>query len=51
MHLVVLSIVILGGVGLLCGIVLAIASRLFTVNVDPRIEALESILPAGNCGA
>ena len=29
MHLVLLSIVILGGVGLLCGIALAIASRLF----------------------
>jgi len=50
MHLVLLSIVILGGVGLLCGIALAIASRLFAVNVDPRIEALEKILPKGQCG-
>lgn len=50
MHLVILSIVILGGIGLLCGIVLAIASRLFAVKADPRIEALENILPAGNCG-
>jgi len=50
MQLVVLSIVILGGVGLLCGIALAIASRVFAVNIDLRIEALEKILPGGKCG-
>ena len=50
MQIVVLSIIILGGVGLLCGIALAIASRVFAVNVDPRIEALGKILPGGNCG-
>ena len=50
MELVVLSILILGGVGLLCGLALAIASRVFTVNRDPRIEALEKILAGGNCG-
>lgn len=49
MNMVVLSLIILGGIGLLCGIALAIASRVFAVKVDPRIEALENILPGANC--
>jgi Na+-translocating ferredoxin:NAD+ oxidoreductase RNF subunit RnfB len=48
--IVVVSLVVLGGVGLLCGLMLAVASRLFAVKTDPRIEALENILPGGNCG-
>jgi len=50
MGLVITSLIILGGVGLLCGIALAIASKVFAVKVDPRVEALENILPGGNCG-
>lgn len=50
MKIVVLSTIVLGGVGLLCGIALTVASRVFAVNVDPRIEALENILPGGKCG-
>jgi len=50
MNVVVISLIILGGVGLLCGIALAIASRFFAVKVDPRIEAIENVLPGGNCG-
>jgi len=50
LEIVVLSLIILGGVGLLCGIALAVASRMFAVKTDPRIEALENILPGGNCG-
>ena len=49
-EVVVVSLVILGGVGLLCGVLLAVASRVFAVKTDPRIEALEKILPGGNCG-
>ena len=47
---VVVSLVVLGGIGLLCGVMLAVASRVFAVKTDPRIEALENILPGGNCG-
>ncbi len=50
MSVVVISLIILGGMGLLSGVVLAIASRFFTVEVDPRIEKLEKILPGVNCG-
>lgn len=50
MNIVILSLIILGGVGLLCGVALAIASRVFAVKLDPRIEALANVLPGGNCG-
>ncbi len=50
MSIVVVSLIILGGMGLLSGVVLAIASRFFAVEVDPRIEKLEKILPGVNCG-
>jgi len=50
MDVVILSLIILSGVGLLCGITLAITSRFFAVKVDPRIEVLENILPGVNCG-
>ncbi len=39
---------ILGG---LLGLVLAYASRKFFVAVDPRVEAVQNVLPGANCGA
>jgi len=50
MDVLIISLFILGGVGFLCGVLLAIASRVFAVKIDPRIEALGNILPGGNCG-
>lgn len=50
MNVLIISIIILGGIGMLCGIALSLSSRVFSVNVDPRIEALKNILPGGNCG-
>ena len=50
MTVVLVSLIILGGVGLLCGIALAIASRVFAVKLDPRIEEIEKALPGANCG-
>lgn len=49
MTTVILSVFILGGVGFLCAIVLAIASRIFAVKVNPHIEAIANILPGANC--
>lgn len=45
------SILILGGIGLLCGILLLVASKFFSVQVDERVEKLVKILPGANCGA
>jgi len=41
----------LGILGLLFGIGLAIASKRFTVKIDPRLEAIHGLLPGSNCGA
>jgi len=44
------AIVIMGGLGLIVGIGLAIASKIFYVFVDPLIESIEGELPGANCG-
>ena len=48
---IIASILILGGIGLLCGIVLLVASKFFSVEIDPRITELVRVLPGANCGA
>jgi electron transport complex protein RnfB len=40
----------LGSLGLLFGIGLYIASRVFHVDVDPRVERVSETLPGANCG-
>ena len=45
------AILILGGVGLAFGILIALASAKLTVWEDPRIGVVASILPGANCGA
>ncbi|MBN1352803.1 Fe-S cluster domain-containing protein [candidate division KSB1 bacterium] len=44
------SVIGLGSMGLLFGAILAYASRIFRVEVDPRIEQIIEILPGANCG-
>jgi len=44
-------LIILGALGLLFGFGLFIASRIFFVKVDERVEQLEIVLPGTNCGA
>lgn len=44
------AIVLMGGLGLLVGIGLAIASKIFYVYVDPTILAIDEVLPGANCG-
>lgn len=45
------AILILGGVGLVCGVLIALANAKLKVWEDPRIEVVASILPGANCGA
>lgn len=42
---------ILGGVGCLFGILIALAHRKLWVYEDPRIDAVAGMLPGANCGA
>ena len=44
------AVFVLGGLGLLVGAGLAIASKIFYVYVDPLILAVEDALPGANCG-
>lgn len=44
-------ILILGGLGLLFGIILAFASKVFEIKADARITAIREALPGANCGA
>lgn len=45
------AVLILAGLGLILGLGLAIASKVFHVEVDTRIEDITGILPGANCGA
>lgn len=47
---IIIAIAILGGLGLIFGLVLAGASKLFYVQTDPRLDALNACLPGANCG-
>ncbi len=47
---VLIAIGILGGLGLIFGLVLAAASKVFYVETDPRLEKLNECLPGANCG-
>jgi len=44
------ALLMMGGLGLLIGVALAAASKVFYVYVDPKIEAVEGALPGANCG-
>lgn len=44
------AVFMMGGLGLVVGAGLALASKVFYVYVDPLIEAIEGALPGANCG-
>ena len=47
---ILIAIGILGGLGLIFGLVLAAASKVFYVETDPRLDQLNECLPGANCG-
>ncbi|MDP2923966.1 MAG: (Fe-S)-binding protein [Candidatus Omnitrophota bacterium] len=48
---ILVPILVLGVLGLLFGMGLAIASKTISVKSDPRLEAIHGLLPGSNCGA
>ncbi|MGB9499433.1 MAG: RnfABCDGE type electron transport complex subunit B [Dissulfuribacterales bacterium] len=44
------AFIMMGGMGLIIGFCLAIASKVFYVYVDPVIEKIDDLLPGANCG-
>ena len=47
---ILVAILVLGGLGLIFGLVLAVASKVFYVETDPRLDKLNECLPGANCG-
>ena len=47
---IVSAVLVLGVMGLLFGLILAFASKIFAVEVDERIPAVQECLPGANCG-
>jgi Na+-translocating ferredoxin:NAD+ oxidoreductase RNF subunit RnfB len=50
-QVVLVSVAILGGVGLTFGALIALVHRQFRVWEDPRINGVADLLPGANCGA
>lgn len=48
---VVYATLILGIIGVIFGVVLAIASKVFAIEMDPRVVNVLDALPGANCGA
>jgi hypothetical protein len=42
------ALILMGGMGLIISAVLALASKIFYVYVDPKVEAVEGALPGAN---
>ena len=51
MTLTVIGVVAILVIGVICGIVLTIASKVMAVETDERIPAIRECLPGANCGA
>jgi len=49
-HVVLISIVVLGALGLVSAVILFFVARKFRVYEDPKIDEVEAILPKANCG-
>ena len=47
---ILIAVAILGGLGLIFGLVLSAASKVFYVETDPRLDQLNACLPGANCG-
>ena len=47
---ILIAVGVLGGLGALFGLVLAVANRVFHVDTDPRLEPLTQCLNGANCG-
>ncbi|MEG0615597.1 MAG: (Fe-S)-binding protein, partial [Oscillospiraceae bacterium] len=47
----ILPVIIFAAIGALAGILLTIASKVFEVKTDERLDTINEILPQINCGA
>ena len=50
MNPILMAALIFAGISVFLGVVLAVASKVFAVEVDERIEKITEVLPGANCG-
>ena len=50
MNTILLSVLVLGVMGAVLGALLAVASKVFHVQVDPKQAAVRQCLAGANCG-
>lgn len=50
MNIILYPLLVLGGLGLLFGVILSLASKAFAVETDPKVDEIRSVLPGANCG-
>ena len=48
---ILFPVLIVAGIGLLAGLLLAVLSKIMAVPVDEKEEAITEVLPGANCGA
>lgn len=48
---IVSAVAVTGGIGIVCGVLLAAAAKLFTIEVDEKVVKVRNLLPGANCGA
>ncbi|NLD87546.1 MAG: Fe-S cluster domain-containing protein [Clostridiales bacterium] len=51
MNNILAATIALGSIGLVLGILLAVASKVLAIETDERLEKISEILPGANCGA
>ncbi len=51
MNIIIISVVSMGTMGAIFALGLSYASKKFVVEVDPKIEEINRVLPGANCGA
>jgi len=51
MNTAIMVVIVMTVIGLIFGLILAFANRVFAIDVNPLIHIVEDILPKGQCGA
>jgi len=51
MQAFVITIVSITTIGIVCAVVLSVASRVFAVKIDERVKQMRELMPGANCGA
>ena len=44
------AIIVLGALAIVFGLILAVAAKVFEVEVDPRLPQIQAALAGANCG-